>query len=170
MDGTLAELDPPSPDIDEHAWLLHQAAALRDRRFAVFDPDNLARFLEYMVAGRDEREVTSCFRDLLANMLKLVLQPDRAGRVWAVRVTRLQHDLEMLIDAPSLRQFAENRYAEIWQSARRFASIATGLPLTEIPSNNPWTLDEAVTWDPPRGQPTLRPRARSAHQGSRRWP
>jgi hypothetical protein len=156
MDGHVVEpiIDP---DIDEHAWLLQQAHVLRARRLTSLDIENVAEFLESM-ARKDVREMASRFRILYAHLVKFQVQPERAGRSWAVSVINSQHALAEFIDAPSLRCEAEARLPEIWETACKIASIETGLPRSALPRRNPWTLDEAMAWDPPESLATLRPR------------
>jgi hypothetical protein len=148
MEGVVPERDGQLYETDEHAWLLRQAEALRARRLASLDPDNLAEFLEDM-AKRDRREVGARLRVLLVHLLKFQIQPERAGRSWAVTVLREQNHLADLLDAASLRGAAEAAWETEWQRARREASRETGLPITRLPETNPWTLDEALGWNPP---------------------
>ena len=156
MDGAVADRDADY-DADEHAWLLRQADLLRSGRLASLDSANLAEFLEDM-AKRDRREVAARLRLLLVHMLKFLVQPERAGRSWAVTVVREQNNLANLLDAASLHRHAEEIWAQEWVRARREAARETELPLESFPSSNPWTLQEALAWDPPGDLPTRRPR------------
>jgi uncharacterized membrane protein YheB (UPF0754 family) len=156
MDGVVAERDAEYRT-DEHAWLLRQADLLRHRSLTALDSDNLAEFLEDM-AKRDLREVASRLRLLMVHMLKFRVKPERAGRSWAITVVREQNNLANLLDAASLRRLAGDLWTNEWERARREAARETELPLNAFPSSNPWSLDEALIWEPPGGQPTLRPR------------
>jgi hypothetical protein len=152
MDGVVPDRDGQLYETDEHAWLLRQAEALRDRRLASLDADNLAEFLEDM-AKRDRREVGARLRVLLVHLLKFRVQPERATRSWAVTMLREQNNLADLLDAASLRSAAEGLWDKEWERARREAARETSLPLARFPDANPWTLDEALAWTPPGDDP-----------------
>jgi hypothetical protein len=156
MDGTVVE-QSIDPDLDEHAWLIQQAKVLRARRLKTLDIENVAEFLESM-ARKDVREMTSRLCILYAHLLKFQLEPQRAGRSWALSVINSQHALAEFIDAPSLRREAEAHLPKVWERACTRASIETGLPRSALPRRNPWTLDQAMAWDPPEGLATRRPR------------
>jgi hypothetical protein len=156
MDGVVAERGP-DPETDEHGWLLQQAAALRAHRLNALDLDNLAEYLEAM-ARSEVREVAARLRILFAHMLKFEFQPDRAGRSWALSVLNAQNELLGLLESPTLRREAEAMMPKVWERACKLAATETGLPPSSFPRRNPWSLDQALAWEPPGGQPTLRPR------------
>lgn len=158
MDGVVREREAEYRT-DEHAWLLRQAELLRDGRLTALDTAHLAEFLEDM-AKRDTREVASRLRLLLVRMLKFRTQPERAGRSWAITVVREQNNLANLLDAASLHRLADGIWSDEWDRARRQAARETGLPLSAFPASNPWTLQEALAWEPPEGLATMRPRPR----------
>jgi hypothetical protein len=156
MDGRVVERELDL-EFDEHAWLLEQAGALRARRLDGLDTKGLAEYLEHM-AKREVREIGSRMRVLLMHMLKLQFQPERAGRSWALSIINAQYDLNDALQAASLRRAAETLWSQEWEKARRGAARETDIPIAAFPAANPWTLDEALRWNPPEGQATLRPR------------
>jgi hypothetical protein len=158
MDGRLIERDL-DPDFDEHAWLLQQAAMLRADRLSALDTEHLAEFLESM-ARSEVREVASRLKVLFVHLLKYRAQPERAGRSWALSILNAQDDLADLLAAASLRREAEALMPQAWQRARKAAAAETGLPLGEMPDENPWSLDDALAWNPPGDLPRMRPRPR----------
>jgi hypothetical protein len=147
MDGRVVERDL-DPDFDEHAWLLDQAQALRTRRLNALDTEDLAEFLESM-AKKEVREAVSQIERLYMHMLKFTVQPGRATRSWAVSVTGAQSKLQELLESPSLRRAVEDKLARAWERARRATAAETAMPLSAIPANILWTLDEALAWTPP---------------------
>ena len=149
MDGVIA------PDgrndlyeADEHAWLLRQIAALQAGRPHELDTPNLVEFLESM-ARRDVREMRSRLARLLQHMLKFTFQPGRASHSWAKTVLHQQAELRDIVEQASMRQEALHRLEAAYDLARRYAVIETGLAATAFPTDNPWTLDEALHWTPP---------------------
>lgn len=131
-------------ELDFHAWALSQAAAVRDRRHADLDLDNLAEELEAL--GRSERrEVESRLRVLLVHLLKARFQPEKlkGGRQAAIKVQR--HDLaRVLADNPSLRDWPAERLADEYQVARLLASVETGLPEQTFPEACPFSIDDVL--------------------------
>jgi ADP-ribose pyrophosphatase YjhB (NUDIX family) len=147
MDGRVIERDL-DPDFDEHAWLLQQAAVLRAHRPSALDAEHLAEFLESM-AKREVREAVSQIERLYMHRLKFEVQPKRATRSWAISVVNAQNKLLGLLESATLRQAAEAKLPQAWARARRAAAAETETPLSDIPVNNPWTLDDALAWTPP---------------------
>ena len=145
MDGTVAETGPVDHDSDEHAWLREQARLLRGHRFDKVDHVHLAELLDDM-AKRDVRDVSSRLVQLLMHLLKFTCQPDRRSRSWVISVQKQQIGLEDLLESPSLRRAAEDRFVQSFNRARSMAAAETGLPESAFPSVSPWTLDEALRW------------------------
>ena len=150
MDGTIApEGRNDLYEADEHAWLLRQVALLRDGRFAEIDASNLVEYLESM-ARRDRRELRSRLVILLMHLLKFRLQPERGGWSWAQTVMTQQAELrDILAGAPSMAQHLPELLGTAYDQARRLAAGETEISLPRFPTDNPWTLDEALHWTPP---------------------
>lgn len=140
---------PPLSETDEHAWLLAQAAALREGRLHDLDRDSLAEYLEAM-GRRDIRELESRLTVLLAHLLKIAFQPERHSRSWLLTVLEQQRELRnFLRDSPSLASRREVFLAEVYPGAVREAASETGLPRTAFPRVPPWTVDAALAFEPP---------------------
>jgi len=159
MDGVVPDRERHLYETDEHAWLLRQADALRARRLASIDAENLAVFLED-IAKRDRREVAARLRVLLVHLLKFQVQPERATRSWAVTILREQNNLADLLDDASLRSAADGLWDKEWERARREAARETALPLARFPDANAWTLDDALGWTPPSDKPVRQTRTK----------
>ncbi|NGM23596.1 DUF29 domain-containing protein [Roseomonas stagni] len=151
MDGRLFGLGA-DPDVDEHAWLLGQAEALRSRRLTAIDCDALAEFLDSM-AKRDVREALSQVERLLMHLIKFTVQPQRATSSWAISVVNAQNELQDMLDSAALRRAVEEKLPRAWERARRSAAAETRMAIAAMPAENPWSLDEALSWTPPFGLP-----------------
>ena len=150
MDGTVAT--EPRNDLyeaDEHAWLLRQVDLLRAGRQAEVDTENLAEYLESM-AKRDRRELLSRLAILLIHLLKYGAQPERGGISWATTIIQQQNEVrQILAGAPSMAQHIPAMLETAYGNARRLAAAETALPASRFPAENPWTLDEALSFVPP---------------------
>ncbi len=150
--------DLPYPDslyeADEHAWIAVQVAALRDGTLDRLDRVHLAEYLTDM-ALRDERELTSRLIVLLAHLLKIREQPERLTWSWVNTVLEQQSQIRLIVRGiPSLGRQAEQFLADAYPDAVRRAAGETGLPKARFPAASPWTVDEALTFDPPAPPPS----------------
>jgi uncharacterized protein DUF29 len=92
-------------EVDLHAWLLGQAAALRSKRYDAVEWEALAEELEAM-AAKDGRELTSRLRTLLAHLLKWRYQTwgHRSENSWKRSIIVARQELSDLFDeSPSLK-------------------------------------------------------------------
>ena len=140
-------------DQDEFGWLLEQAGLLREGRLDEIDRVSLAELLTEMARSK-KREFRSMMIVLLHHLLKVVVQPDRMTRSWLLTINEQQDEARFLIeDEPGMRQHLPNLYAEAYPVARRRASIETGIGIDRFPADNPWTMEEALTFVPPAPPP-----------------
>lgn len=144
-------------EADEHAWMLEQLALVREGRLGELDRAHLEEYFDGMTR-RDRRAIESRLVRLLQHMLKFDRQPWRATRSWRLTVLEQQSRLRWELKAtPSLRPFASATLADAYADARRLASEETGLRLGAFPEECPYTLDEALAWEPPMpGDPPRR--------------
>ena len=76
-----AEREPPiSKDADLNAWLLNQAAALRNSRLNI-DWEGIAEELEAM-ARKDHTSLHSHLQNLLSHLLKWAYEPNHRSISW----------------------------------------------------------------------------------------
>lgn len=148
-------------DQDEHAWLHQQAELLLAGRVGEIDGATLAKFLIDM-AKRDERELRSRLIVLIQHMLKVSEtakqfarehQPGKLSGSWADTIDREQDEIEQLLKSASLARLATDLVAEAWPVAVRRAARETGLPESTFPQENPWTVEQALGYQPPQPAP-----------------
>ena len=146
-------------DTDFYTWATTQAALLRSGRLAAVDIGNIAEELETL--GRSEAAaLRSAYRLICLHLLKMLAQPERgvAGSSWERTVHTQRINAEQILkDNPGLKPKRESLFGEAYAAARKEASFETGLPLTELPEEPPFTLDqvEGETFWPP-GFPAAR--------------
>ena len=140
-------------DQDEFGWLLEQADLLRDGRLDEIDRVSLIEFLTDMARSK-KHEFRSAMIVLLHHLLKVTAQPEKVMRSWLLTINEQQDEARFLIeDEPGMRQYLPDLYARAYPVARRRASVETGIGIDRFPVDNPWTLDEALTFAPPAPPP-----------------
>ena len=111
------------------------------------DWDNLAEELETLGA-REERELVSRYRVLLAHLLKWIVQPDLRGRSRENTIANQRDDLtDLLARNPGLKSKEDDAFMRAYRRARRDASTETELDLGQFPVEPPFTADEAKNAD-----------------------
>jgi ABC-type transporter Mla subunit MlaD len=136
-------------EFDEHAWIAEQVTALRTGRLDTLDRDCLAEYLTEMTA-RDRRELESRLVALLQHLLKVQMQPAKISRSWAVTIVTQQDEIRSLLQStPSLAQHVASRFADAYQTAIRRAAAESGIAAARFPADNPWTLEQALHFNPP---------------------
>ncbi len=136
-------------EADEHQWMLEQIELLRANKFESVDRGNLIQYLTEMTI-RDRRELGSRFAVLLQHLLKFLVQPDHASRSWVNTVLEQQAEIsEILKGTPSLNSYAPSLYASAYPRAIRGAAAETGIARVEFPKDCPWTIPEALAFEPP---------------------
>ena len=147
---------------DQFGWMLQQADLLRAGRLDEIDRHSLAELLTDM-AGSDKRAFKSAMRVLLQHMLKALVQPEKLTRSWIYSIAAQQAEASDLIETePGMGPFLLDLYAAAYVGARRLASVETGIALSRFPTENPWSMEEALAYVPP--EPTLRGTKR--HKGT----
>lgn len=143
---------PPMRDLyeaDEHEWISAQVAALTDGHLNRLDRPHLIEYLTEMTI-RDRRELRSRLTVLLHHLLKVRVQPERLTRSWVVTILGQQREIRSIIDGiPSLGRQADLIAAAAYPDAVRLAARETGLPPAGFPTLSPWTVSEALAYDPP---------------------
>jgi Domain of unknown function DUF29. len=129
---------------DFYAWLMQNAALLRQGRLAEIDVEHIAEELETM--GRSERrELLSRLAVLLAHLLKWIYQPHRRSRSWQATIKGQREDLKTLIDeSPSLKPELEQRLQEAYRRARIEAERQTGIKEDRFPETCPCSLEQTL--------------------------
>ncbi len=157
--GSLYERDP-------YTWALEQARALRERRAAAVDWDNLAEEVEDL-AGRQADSLKSYCRVLIEHLLKLAyasgqLRADNL-RLWTNSVRNSRIQIEELLQAnPGLKSRAFDLFARAWPLGRNDALGKLDLDDHAIGETCPWTFDQAADesfWPAPAESATPKPQS-----------
>lgn len=127
---------------DWSAWLLRQAAHLRQRNLGSIDFDNLAEELESL--GRsDQRALRSHLLILLLHLLKWDNQPNKRGSSWQNSILSAREEVEeLLAENPGfenkLLEFVANQYPK----AATAAAKEMGVDASSLPIACPYTIDQ----------------------------
>jgi hypothetical protein len=134
---------------DEHEWIAAQISALKSGQMNRLDRQNLIEFLSQMTI-RDRRELRSRLTVLLLHLMKVRFQPDRVSASWVSTILVQQNEIRSLLeDIPSLGGRADAIAAQAYRDAIRLATRETGLPASRFPTTMPWSVPEALAYDPP---------------------
>jgi hypothetical protein len=135
---------PPLYEADFFRWTQEQGRALREKRAADVDWQNVAEEIETL--GRSERsEIASRLGLLVMHLLKWRHQPNARSTSWrATIVEQRKRLLRLLRENPSLRAYPAEILAEEHQIARLKAAGETGLPLERFSEACPFTLAEIL--------------------------
>lgn len=108
-------------EVDEHAWIERQIAALRDGDLVRLDRANLIVYLTDM-AARDRRELGSRLIVLYAHILKSRIQPEKATDSWRLTIREQQRAIRRLLRSlPSLKHRADDILREVYPDAVEMA-------------------------------------------------
>jgi len=148
----MKDLQGPAVRIEDdfYGWLLDQGAALRERRVASLDWDNLAEELEEK-ARRDRDAVVSDLEVVLSHLLKLAYERrsserKRRERQWKLDVTEHRNRIQDLLEGSgSLESRFEDLKTKAYSRARKLAGIAIGAHQEPLgPLNCPWTKEQIL--------------------------
>lgn len=135
--------------VDELAWSEQQVAAIEENRIGDLDQVSLKEVLLEM-ARAERKELRSRFTTLLMHMLKIKYQPEKVSRSWCLMVVNQQSHINTSLDVmPSLAQYVDEAYSAAYFPAVREAAAETGLARSVFPAANPWTVEEALGYEPP---------------------
>jgi Domain of unknown function DUF29 len=123
-------------------WLEEQASALKERRSAALDWDNLAEEIEGFVRS-DRRSLKSFLRNALLHMLELAYweaEQERNQRLWRQHLMNARSEMVAILeDSPSLERYIGDIFEQTYQAARREAEMLVG---PRLPEKCPWTLEQ----------------------------
>jgi hypothetical protein len=161
MSTALSGLATPDREVslyeaDEHEWIAAQIAALRSGRLDLLDRVHLEEYLTDMTI-RDRRELKSRLTVLLIHLLKLRVQPARLTNSWVKTILEQQREILSIIEEiPSLGRQADAVMKAAYPAALHSAVRETGLPASRFPGDLPWSLTEALVFEPPEPPPRRR--------------
>ena len=139
-------------------WLEEQAAALKERRAAELDWDNLAEEIEGL-ARSDRRSLKSFLRNALLHMLELAYwkaERERNQRQWRQHLMNTRTEMVAILeDSPSLERYIGEIFEQTYQTARREAETLIG---RQVPEKCQWTLEQvrSDTFSPGPAVPPLK--------------
>jgi hypothetical protein len=129
---------------DFAAWLLQQAAWLRQGQFSRLDAVRLADEIEGLSADQMEL-IDNGLTTILKHMLKRDYLPQGSRDNWAGEVDFQQTFVtRVLMRSPSLYAHAESELADFYTAARRAAAGETGCPEDRFPLYIPWSMDKIL--------------------------
>lgn len=139
----------PLYEQDEHAWVEQQIALMREGKLDLLDREHLIQYLTEMTI-RDRRELRSRITVLLQHLLKVQLQPQRLSRSWVNTIVEQQQEIDTLLNSiPTLRTYLPELFDPAYRDAVRRAAKETRIPEQRFPQQSPWTLEQALKFDPP---------------------
>ena len=138
-------------DTDFVEWAAATAELLRQRRFDDVDWEHLIE--EIVSLGQSyEHAVRSQLRRMLMHLVKMRIQPERAGTSWRRSIADARAEIEDLMErSPSLRRHLEENLEKVYGRAIKQALDETNLKsqakTLAIPQKCPYTLDELLEGD-----------------------
>ncbi|MEM8638808.1 MAG: DUF29 domain-containing protein [Cyanobacteria bacterium P01_G01_bin.54] len=140
-----------APDCDYEqdymAWLFHIAVLLEQQQWSQIDAPNLIEELKDM-GKRERRAIPSHLEIVLMHLLKYRYQPQKRSNSW--RYTLFEHRdriAKQLADSPSLKAHLTAHWASSYTTARRKATLKTGLNIRQFPESAPFTLEQTLDLD-----------------------
>jgi hypothetical protein len=129
---------------DEHLWLIENAKLLREGHVDLADIEHIAETLEEM-GKRDLREIIRRLRVLYSHLLKWIYQKDRRSNSWKGTIVEQRKELKRSFqDSKNLKNYGKENWKEAYKDARDVASAETGLSLSTIPEEPPFTFEESL--------------------------
>lgn len=123
-------------------WLEEQALALKRRRAANLDWDNLAEEIEGLVRS-DRRALKSFLRNALLHLLELAYwdsERNRNQRQWRLHLVNARTEMSAILeDSPSLERYLSEVFEQSYHAGRREAEIVIG---TQLPERCEWTVEQ----------------------------
>jgi Domain of unknown function DUF29 len=134
-------------DTDFDAWAAEQANALARGAWHELDLEHLIEEVEDLPqTGRTIVRSQLCI--LVAHLLKLKYQPQRAGESWRTSVRNARVEIAAHIEnRPSLRRELPDLLARAYPEARRLAIKETGLSPRTFPTRSEWSPDQLLDED-----------------------
>lgn len=134
-------------DQDFYLWLTTTAQLLQNQQFEQLDLDNLIEEIESM-SRSEKRELRSRLRRIIEHLLKLqywTVEKKNNQRGWRNTIIEQRSQLQDLLkDSPSLKPILREIFDECYAEERINTALKTDLSLEELPSEPPFTLENAL--------------------------
>jgi hypothetical protein len=132
-------------DTDFYTWAIQTAQLLKERRFSELDLENLIEEIEDL--GRSEyRALESRLEVLLMHLLKVRHQAEMHTKSWDLTLKEQRLRIQRLLrDNSGLKPQLPHAWEDAWEPALILAQKETGLDASVFPSENPFSLEEAIS-------------------------
>ena len=137
---------------DFHAWLLEQAALLRNKQFALLDWSSIAEELEAM-AGEQKRELRRRLATIYEHLLKLYHEPEgRRERGRKLTLAKTRNAITTLLEeSPGLKGHLQDLAEKAYLDGCRYAGTDLGLTRRQwektFSRTSPWSLKQILDDD-----------------------
>ncbi len=134
-------------DTDFHAWALHNAQLLRQKKFEKLDIDNVAEELEGMGMSYKHALVNRLVI-LIAHLLKWQFQLEYHGNSGRGSINEQRKRIhQLLIGSPSLKYQIEDKIIDAYDIAISSAVGETGLAENTFPATCPYSFAQLIDKD-----------------------
>ena len=128
-------------------WSERQAQLLRERNFNDLDIVQLIEELDALGAS-DRRELRGRLTLLLLHLLKCAYQPQHKASSWIAALGEQRHQIDLLLEqSPSLRKELARYIDSSYTVACKRAAHETGLPASNFPNTNPFSVAQILNLD-----------------------
>jgi len=131
-------------DQDLYEWAQRNAQLIREGRLNEIDAENIADELEAM-SGSQRRELLNRLTVLITHLLKWQYQPENRGKSWLTTIIQQRLQIEALLEeSPSLQRLLPEITVKAYRSARKVASVETGMPTNTFPAECPYSVEQVL--------------------------
>lgn len=135
----------PTYEGDYAGWAHHQAMLLRAGQLHLLDRTRIAEELDSL-GTQEFNSLRSALTLILQHILKWDYQSDRRSRSWTLTIAEQRDRVQDQIDdSPSLKPRSGEALTRAYASARRYASVETGLLIKTFPKECPYDWDAVMT-------------------------
>jgi len=129
---------------DFYNWTLKTSKLLREGFISEVDLEQVAEEIEDM-GKSDKRALSSYLKLLMVHLLKWRYQPKYRGISWKLSITNARDEIQDLLkDSPSLNAKVEQLMADRYATARKRASLETGLAPESFPNACPFSVEQLL--------------------------
>ncbi|NMF58975.1 DUF29 domain-containing protein [Pseudanabaena yagii] len=134
-------------DLDYCVWIESMSQFLREGKFTELDIPNLLEELDDM-SGSQRDALESNLEIVLMHLLKYRFQPQLRSRSWLLTIFEHRNRLKKAFKrSPSLQRYYQEVFPECYQTARKMASLETGLMMSDFPEISPFTAEQSLDID-----------------------
>jgi len=132
---------------DYCVWLASMSQFLREGKFTELDIPNLLEELDDM-SGSQRDALESNLEIVLMHLLKYRFQSQLRSRSWLLTIFEHRNRLKKAFKrSPSLQRYYQEVFVECYQTARKMASLETGLLMADFPEISPFTTEQVLDID-----------------------